>query len=89
MLKSMYGGLYMKVKIGISNNKNIGQMVNNTALMDYLSNMVGLNLAKPEVSRKLEVYATLIGARTKQLPNKIWTGFEQNISNMMQKLYSW
>ena len=82
-IKDLYTSMY------ISNNKNIGQMVNNTALMDYLSNMVGLNLAKPEVSRKLEVYATLIGARTKQLPNKIWTGFEQNISNMMQKLYSW
>ena len=82
-IKDLYTSMF------ISNNKDIGQMINNTALMDYLSNMVGLNLAKPEITRQLEVYAMLVGARVTQMPNKIWTGFEQNISNMLQKLYSW
>ena len=82
-IKDLYTSMF------ISNNKDIGQMINNTALMDYLSNMVGLNLSKPEIQRQLEVYAMLIGARATQLPNKIWSGFEQNISNMLQKLYSW
>lgn len=82
-IKDLYTSMF------ISNNKDIGQMMNNTALMDYLSNMVGLNLSKPEILRQLDVYAMLIGARTSQMPNKIWSGFEQNISNMLQKLYSW
>ena len=82
-IKDLYTSMF------ISNNKDIGQMINNTALMDYLSNLVGLNLSKPEVTRQLETYAMLIGARVAQYPNKIWTGFEQNISNMLQKLYSW
>ena len=82
-IKDLYSSMF------ISNNKDIGQMINNTALMDYLSNLVGLNLSKPEVTRQLEVYAMLVGARVGQYPNNVWQKFEQNISNMLQKLYSW
>ena len=82
-IKDLYTSMF------ISNNKDIGQMINNTALMDYLSNLAGLNLSKPEVTRQLEVYAMLIGARTTQYPNKIWTKFEQDITNMLHGLYSW
>ena len=82
-IKDLYTSMF------ISNNRDIGKMINNTALMDYLSNLVGLNLAKPEITRQLEVYGMLIGAKAVQYPHKIWTGFEQDISNMLQKLYSW
>ena len=82
-IKDLYTSMF------ISNNENIGQMINNTALMDYLSNLVGLNLSKPEITRQLEVYAMLVGAKVTQFPNRVWTGFEQNISNMLQKLYTW
>ena len=80
-IKDLYTSMF------ISNNKDIGQMMNNTCLMDYLSNMAGLNIAKPELTRQLEVYFMLTAGNVTQYPNKIWNEAAQEISNLLSKLY--
>lgn len=40
----------------ITRQKDIVQLMNNVALMDYLANMCGININKPDVLRELEIY---------------------------------
>lgn len=80
-IKDLYTSMF------ISNNEDIGSMINNTALMDYLCNMAGINLAKPELTRQIQVYLMLQGSRITQLPNSLFSGLEESITNLLQKLY--
>lgn len=80
-IKDLYTSMF------ISNDKDMGQMMNNTCLMDYLSNMAGLNIAKPELTRQLEVFFMLNAGTVVNYPNKIWNEAAQEITNLLSKLY--
>ncbi len=82
-IKDLYTSMF------ISSQDDIGEMINNTALMDYLANMVGLNLSEPELTRQLQIYALLKTGSIGKMPNQVWNGFNQDISNLMKKLYRW
>lgn len=82
-IKDLYSSLFMT---GYQNKmKNI---VSNTSMMDFLANMAGLNLAQMEMGRRVTMYIQLTKSRFMTTPSRIWTRFDQKISNLMNKLYN-
>lgn len=81
--------LYSSFTISTAENEKytVPQIVKNTALVDYLSNMAGVNLSKPEITRKTELYIALQTGKIKNLPNTVWNNIENGITNMISKLY--
>lgn len=66
---------------------DVGWFMNNTALMDYLACNCGININKPEIERTLDIYFMLKTNKITDLPNKMWSGAQQKISNLMMNAY--
>jgi hypothetical protein len=56
--------------------------------MDFLANMAGLNLGQMEMGRRIRMYITLKSSVFLTTPSRIWTRFDQKISNLMNKIYN-
>ena len=63
------------------------EFVQNTALMDYLCNLAGIDLSIPEPARQALVAFNLQGGRMKNYPNKLFNTIEQSIANKLDKLF--
>lgn len=63
--------------------------LNNTALMDYIANLCGINIYKPEISRMIEMwYVNNFSNRvTDFLKVDIWGGIQQRIQNLIMGIY--
>lgn len=63
--------------------------LNNTALMDYLANMCGININKPEVMRQIDMWFTMnFVARVRDAVLKnIWGGIDQRYQNVVMGIY--
>lgn len=72
----------------ITQDDNVLDLLNNTALLDYLANMCGININKPDVLRSLDIYYT-------QLTNKVintvtfkgFLGVEQALTNLVGSIF--
>ncbi len=62
-------------------------IITNTEMVDFLSNLAGLNIAASAVTRKLELLAQLTMSRIKWTPSKIWHYFENGASNMIRAIH--
>lgn len=82
-IKDLYNQMYISQAADFA---NVGQLMNNTAYLDYLCNMAGVNLNKPEITRLLELYVLLYSNSITSTPSKIWTSFENSISNLSKNL---
>lgn len=90
-IKDLYSSLFMSgygETKGLFAQKSIKHIVSNTSMMDFLANMAGLNLAQPELGRRIEMYISLTKSNFSNTPSRLWTRFDRGISNMMGKLYS-
>ena len=65
------------------------RIVNNTAYMDFLANMAGLNICQEEMGRKTKMWNYLRQTATKQLPGRIGIQFDQKVSNFLSGLWRW
>lgn len=63
------------------------QIIKNTAMMDYLGNLAGLNLNQPEVTKNIQSYIMLTNNRVRNWPNRQWMKFQQAVDNRLYKLY--
>lgn len=63
--------------------KNVLHFIQNTNLIDYLIMTSGLNANVPEISRTANVYIALAGNKFKNTPQRLFTQFEQSISNII------
>ena len=63
-------------------------VVNNTAYMDFLANMAGLNIAQMEVGRRITMayYLSRMGAAT--FLSNAFTRFDQSVSRLINKMYN-
>lgn len=61
--------------------------MNNTTLMDYMANLCGININKPDIMRTFEIYAMLKKNKILNLPNKAWSSLNQQFSNFAMKAY--
>ena len=66
----------------------VANIVKNTALMDYLSNLSGLNIGESELDRAAKLYMYLMGKEiTVGLKSNFWNRIDNGISNLMYKIY--
>ena len=61
--------------------------MNNTTLMDYMANMCGININKPDMMRTFEIYSMLKLNKVVNLPNNAWSKITQQFSNFALKSY--
>lgn len=80
-IKDLYSSL------AITDQSDPIDFVQNTALMDYLCNLAGVDLTKLEPTRQAAVAMTLQGARMKNAPNKLFHSIEQSIANKLDGLF--
>lgn len=67
--------------------KQVWKIVNNTAYMDFLANMAGLNVGTMAIGRRVKMYKYLTETTIKQYPSRKFTQFDQAISRFMGSLY--
>lgn len=93
-IKDLYSSLYMS---GYNKDSNLDLfkemraikfITSNTAMMDYLANMAGLNLAQMEIGRRIGMAFHLTASNFRNWPSKVWTRMDNKISNMIGSLYS-
>ena len=81
-IEDLYSSLFM------SNEKKSNlAIIKNTAMMDFLSNMAGLNVADAEIGRRIKMLGYLTTSDLSRTPNNIWNKFDTKISNLMSGLY--
>ena len=85
-IKDLYTSMFISDN-DMSNN-GIGGFVQNTALMDYLSNLCGVNMTKNALQRRIYTYYILTKSRFKQTPANLWGMFDQAIVNKFRFLYN-
>ena len=91
-IKDLYSSLAMS---GFGKNQNgrfnlnaLKNIVNNTAYMDYLANMAGLNVCQMEWGRKAKLYYYLAKSDAAQIPARLFTTFDQAVSRILGKIYT-
>lgn len=69
--------------------QKLANIVNNTAYMDFLANMAGLNINEMEWARKVQTYYDLATNRIVNWPNEVVGGrISQTITNFMSRIYN-
>ena len=66
----------------------LSSIINNTAYMDYLANMAGLNVGQMAMGKKVKLYYYLTRTDLSQIDSRIFTRFDQSISSIMRKIYN-
>lgn len=83
-IKDLYNDMYMTSMNSIKNN-----MLKNIILMDYISNMCGVNINEVDVYRGIDLF--LMQNVTNRITDtwhlKIWGSLDQWVSNKYQKLF--
>ena len=82
-IEDLYSSLAMS-----SFSDHVSSVVSNTSYMDYLANMAGLNIAQMEVGRKIKMYYYLQRNNLASTPSRIFTKFDQGVSNLIGNLYN-
>jgi len=67
--------------------KQIVKIVNNTAYMDFLANMAGLNVGQMAIGRRIQMFKYLAQTATTQYVSRKFTQFDQKISTVLLGLY--
>ena len=87
-IKDLYSKLAMSTLDVLHPIQSISGIVNNTAYMDFLANMAGLNIAQMEVGRRITMAyylsQTYLGTGASSVFNKL----DQGVSNLINKLYN-
>ena len=61
-------------------------VVTNTEMLDFLSNLSGLNIAATQTSRKTEMFTQLLISDIKWAPSQIFHYFENGVSNIQRRV---
>lgn len=72
--------------LSITKWKDTKLFINNTQMMDFIANMCGIVINKPEILRKAEMFASLNANKVLSLPTNVKLGLSQSISNTLLKV---
>lgn len=63
--------------------------LNNTALMDYIANLCGINIYKPEITRIIDMWYTnnFSNRITDFFEVDLWGGVQQKVQNLIMNIY--
>lgn len=64
-------------------------IVSNTEMVDFLSNLAGLNVAADEYFKKAKLVGMLARGNISRIPSNIWSKFQNWVSNVSRKLHDW
>lgn len=81
-IRDLYSSLSM------SNSSNLTNVVKNTAFMDYLANMAGLNIGQMQLFRRAQLFLYLTQSQIFEAPSHLFTKFDNNISKLIGRLYN-
>ena len=72
----------------ITQDNKVVDLLKNTALLDYLANMCGININKPDILRTLDIYYTqLVNKATDVVTFNGFLGVEQALSNLAGSIF--
>lgn len=63
-------------------------LTNNTAYMDFLANMAGLNINQMELFRRTKMFYYLMSSDVQNVPSTLGTRFGQSLENAIRELYT-
>lgn len=89
-IEDLYSSLFMTPlgEDGTNAIKDSVHVVKNTAMMDFLSNLAGLNIANPEIARRTKMLGYLAEPWTARWAANKWHEFDTGVANFMNKLYT-
>lgn len=61
--------------------------LDNTAEMDYLMNLCGINIYKPEIGRMMDMYLVNIGNSIGDIPRNIWGNIRSDITQAINNIF--
>lgn len=80
--------LYQLLSI-TSDKDKISDLLSNTAMLDYIANMCGINVYKPDIERAIElVYMTVKNSVVDTITFNGFLGVENALSNMINSIFS-
>jgi hypothetical protein len=86
-IEDLYSSLYM-TNLSDTNYANFAlEVTKNTAMLDFLSNMAGLNVADQELGRRIAMMGYLTTSNLSRIPSSLWNKFDTGISNAVRKIY--
>ena len=72
----------------ITSDKKISDLLSNTALLDYIANMCGINVAKPDLERAIDLaYMTVKNRVVDIITFDGFIGVENALSNMINSIF--
>lgn len=83
-IEDLYSSLYLTNKDNFADNLAV---VSNTAMMDYLANLAGLNIASTELGRQIDMLGYLTWNSITNSPSTLWNRFDNAVQNAVAKLY--
>jgi hypothetical protein len=87
-IKDLYSNLSMSsIRIG-NIVQSINGVVSNTAYMDFLANMAGLNIAQMEVGRRITMAYYLVQTMTGTAMSSVFNRLDQGVSKLIGKMYN-
>ncbi|MGL5752469.1 MAG: hypothetical protein ACRCXT_18180 [Paraclostridium sp.] len=64
------------------------EFLNNTVLLDYIANMCGININKPDILRTVDLYYNYFVSAPSNLLNNTFLGVEEQLSKMANAMYN-
>ena len=62
--------------------------MSNTALMDYIATLCGVNIQRPEIGRITEMWMVNIGNKITDIVPNLWGGIEDKVQNIIMNFYN-
>ena len=87
-IKNLYTNLSIPRYSGVLGSKHLLDVVNNTAYMDFLANMSGLNIAQMEIGRKYEFLYYLGKSGAVNTGSRLYSKGSEAISRLFGNLYN-
>ena len=87
-IKDLYSKLAMSTLDVAHPIQSISDIVNNTAYMDFLANMAGLNIAQMEVGRRITMAYYLSQTYVSNAASAVFNRLDQGVSNLISKMYN-
>ena len=92
-IEDLYSTLVMTntkgTNIGLKENiiGNALDIVTNTEMIDFLSNLSGLNVACEEQTRRVKLVSFVLGDHIRRIPENVYMGIENGVSNMIRRYF--
>jgi len=90
-IEDLYSGLALTARAGESSvlgaPKRLAAVVGNTAMMDYLSNLAGINVGDTEIGRRSRLLYSLITQDLRKIPSRKWASLDNGLNNIIANLY--